>query len=232
MIWWHGVCSDDVSVIVERYPNISIPARKQEKVSVPGRNGDILIQTDAFENVTQRYDIYISAEKPKLPRIARLVAEWLCVKGYQRLEDSYFLDSYRLASYAGSMEIENILNRFGRASIEFDCKPQRFLLDGEIVAEFNEAGEIVNPTPFASAPLIKVIGNGSGTVTIGEKTISLSGISGYVFLDSDIQDAYKGLENKNASMTGDFLKIESGLQVVSFTGGITGLEITPRWWTL
>ena len=100
------------------------------------------------------------------------------------------------------------------------------------MAEFNEAGEIVNPTPFASAPLIKVIGNGSGTVTIGEKTISLSGISGYVFLDSDIQDAYKGLENKNASMTGDFLKIESGLQVVSFTGGITGLEITPRWWTL
>ena len=232
MIWWHGVCSDDVSVIVERYPNINIPARKQEKVSVPGRNGDILIQTDAFENVTQRYDIYISAEKPKLPRIARLVAEWLCVKGYQRLEDSYFLDSYRLASYAGSLEIENILNRFGRASIEFDCKPQRFLLDGEIVAEFTEAGEIVNPTPFASAPLIKVIGNGSGTVTIGEKTISLTGISGYVFLDSDIQDAYKGLENKNASMTGDFLKIESGLQVVSFTGGITGLEITPRWWTL
>lgn len=232
MIWWHGVCSDDVSVIVERYPNINIPARKQEKVSVPGRNGDILIQTDAFENVTQRYDIYISAEKPKLPRIARLVAEWLCVKGYQRLEDSYFLDSYRLASYAGSLEIENILNRFGRASIEFDCKPQRFLLDGEIVAEFTEAGEIVNPTPFASDPLIKVIGNGSGTVTIGEKTISLTGISGYVFLDSDIQDAYKGLENKNASMTGDFLKIESGLQVVSFTGGITGLEITPRWWTL
>ena len=232
MIWWHGVCSDDVNVIVERYPSISIPARKQEKVSVPGRNGDILIQTDAFENVPQRYDIYISAEKPKLPRIARLVTEWLCVKGYQRLEDSYFLDSFRLASYAGSLEIENILNRFGRASIEFDCKPQRFLLDGEIVAKYTGAGEIVNPTPFASAPLIKVNGSGSGTVTIGSTTVSLTGISGYVYLDSDIQDAYKGLENKNASMTGNFPKIESGLQVVSFTGGITSLEITPRWWTL
>lgn len=232
MIWWHGVSSDDVNVIVQRFPNVILPARKQEKISVPGRNGDILIQEDAYENVSQRYEIYISAERVKLPRVSRLVAEWLCVKGYQRLEDSYFLDSYRLAHFSGGLEIENILNRFGRATIEFDCKPQRFLHDGEIVAQYTGAGVIVNPTPFASAPLIKVIGSGSGTVTIGDTTISLSDISEYVYLDSDIQDAYKGLVNMNTYMTGEFPKIESGEQVVTFTGDITGLEITPRWWTL
>lgn len=232
MIWWHGVSSDDVQVIVERFPNINVPARKQEKVSVPGRNGDVLIQEDAFENVVQRYEIHISAEQAKLPRIARMVKEWLCVKGYQRLEDSYFLDSFRLANFAGSLEIENILNRFGRAAIEFDCKPQRFLHIGEDVTTYTGAGIIINPTPFASAPLIKVNGSGSGTVTIGDTTVSLTDISEYVMLDCDIQDAYKGIVNKNSTMTGSFPKIEGGEQVVSFTGGITSLEITPRWWTL
>lgn len=232
MIWWHGVSSDDFNLFVQRYPNVNIPSRKQEKVSVPGRNGDIIIQEDAFENVTQSYEIYISAEKSRLPRMARFVTEWLCVKGYQRLEDSYFLDSYRLANFSGGIEIENILNRFGQATIEFDCKPQRFLHDGEIVAKYTEAGKIVNPTPFASSPLIKVYGSGSGTLTIGETTVELSGISEYLYIDSDIQDAYKGLENMNSVMTGSFPKIETGEQVISFTGDITALDIMPRWWTL
>lgn len=164
--------------------------------------------------------------------MARLVTEWLCVKGYQRLEDSYFLDSYRLANFSGGIEIENILNRFGQATIEFDCKPQRFLHDGEIIAKYIEAGKIVNPTPFASSPLIKVYGSGSGTLTIGETTVELSGISEYLYIDSDIQDAYKGLENMNSVMTGSFPKIETGEQVISFTGDITALDILPRWWTL
>ena len=77
-----------------------------------------------------------------------------------------------------------------------------------------------------------MIGSGSGTVTIGNTTVSLTDISEYVMLDCDIQDAYKGVVNKNSTMTGSFPKIEGGEQVVSFTGGITSLEITPRWWTL
>ena len=63
MIWWHGVSGDDVGVVVERYPDVIIPNRKQEKISVPGRSGDLLIQQDAFENVRQSYDIYISADR-------------------------------------------------------------------------------------------------------------------------------------------------------------------------
>ena len=92
MIWWHGISSDDVNVIVEHCPDVIFPSRKQEKISVVGRNGDLLIEQDAYENVMQRYDIYVSAEKPRLPTISHTVAEWLMVKGYQRLEDSYWLD--------------------------------------------------------------------------------------------------------------------------------------------
>lgn len=232
MIWWHGKSSDDCNVIVQRYPSFSIPARKIEKISVPGRSGDIIIQQDAFENFTQRYEVYISAEKPKIPTISHLVTEWLCVKGYQVLEDSYWLDSYYLATYNGGLEVENIMNRFGRATIEFDCKPQRFLKSGDRVVEIRKRATLQNEYAFAALPLIKVYGTGSGTLTVGETTISLSNISGYIMLDSDVQNAYKGAENQNSKMTGEFPKLQSGGNLITWTGDITGVDIKPRWWTI
>ena len=48
MIWWHGKSSDDVHVIVERCPDVIVPSRKQEKVSITGRNGDLLIEQKCY----------------------------------------------------------------------------------------------------------------------------------------------------------------------------------------
>ena len=233
MIWWHGKSSDDFRVIVERYPSFNIPARKQEKISVPGRNGDLVLQQNAFENIKQRYEVFISAERPKIPTISHLVAEWLCVPGYQKLEDSYWLDSYYLAVFSGGMEVENIFNRFGRCTIEFDCKPQRFLKSGERVVEMSVSGKtLVNEYAFDALPLITVYGTGSGTLTVGSDTLSLSGISEYITLDSDVQNAYKGVLNQNSKMTGEFPKLRSGENLIAWTGDITGVSIIPRWWTL
>lgn len=232
MIWWNGKSSDDIGVIVERYPSFNIPARKEEKISVPGRNRDIVIQQNAFENITQRYEIYISAERPKIPIISHLVTEWLCVPGYNMLEDSYWLDYFYLATYHGGLEIENIMNRFGRATIEFDCGPQRFLKHGTDVIEIRAATTLMNEYPFDALPLIKVYGTGSGTLTVGDTTVSLSGISSYIMLDSDVQNAYKGTSNQNSKMTGAFPKLHAGENTIAWTGDITGIDITPRWWTI
>lgn len=231
MIWYHGISSDDVRVVVERCPDVLLPVRKQEKISVPGRSGDILIQQAAFENVTQRYEIYISAEKPRLPTIAHKVAEWLLVPGYNRLEDSYWLDSFRLASYTGGAEIANILNRFGRATIEFDCMPQRWLKSGEHAVHVTGATEITNPTPYAAAPLILVNGSAAaGVLSIGGATLQLDRCDG-ILLDCQNEDATRNGENFNLSVSGDY-PLLGGSSAISFSGGIASLDITPRWYTL
>ena len=231
MIWYHGISSDDVRVVVERCPDVLLPVRKQEKISVPGRSGDILIQQDAFENVTQRYEIYISAEKPRLPTIANKVAEWLLVPGYNRLEDSYWLDSFRLAAYTGGAEIANILNRFGRATIEFDCMPQRWLKSGEHAVHIAAATEIVNPTPYAAAPIIRVNGSAAaGVLSIGGATLQLDRCDG-ILLDCQNEDATRNGENFNLSVSGDY-PLLGGSSAISFSGGIASLDITPRWYTL
>ena len=231
MIWFNGKSSDDFRLIVERYPDVIIPTRKSEKVSVSGRNGDILIQQDAFENVTQRYEIYISAEQTRLTPIAHKVAEWLCIKGYQKLEDSYFLDTFRLAAFQGGVEIQNVLNRFGRATIEFDCKPQRFYKFGDMFYDVTNGEKGENPSPFTAKPIIVISGSGAATITINDKTLALTDCNG-ITIDCELMQAYKNGVSKNGTVSGDFPDFPSGEYEISWTGGVTGVQVKPRWWTI
>ena len=128
MITWDGITSDSLNCIVERYPVYTVPRRKQSAISVPGRNGDLLLQQQAYSNYIQAYDVYLSGPRngSKIPEVAQAVAAWLNVGGYRKLVDDYTPGSYRMAFFQGPLEIENTLNLYGRATIEFTCKPQRY----------------------------------------------------------------------------------------------------------
>ena len=135
-ITWNGVSSDTIGVIVERIPNRYVPTRRFSPQQVAGRNGNILLVDKAFPNVEQEYEVYLSAESQGLPSVARACAEWLMgPDGYCRLTDSYDTTVYREAFLLGGFDIENILNKFGRCTITFSCKPQKYLLTGDTPIE-------------------------------------------------------------------------------------------------
>lgn len=235
MIFWAGQSSDDLRVRVEHYPALPRPARKMSRVSVPGRNGDLIFDEDAYENYIQPYDIYISAERTRLPDPARAVAAWLLAPaGYRRLEDSYEPDFYRMASFDGPLNLENILNRFGRAKLEFNCKPQRYAKAGEHAVAMSESGGTLhNPYAFTALPKITVYGSGPGNLQVGSTTAQIKAMDGSLTLDSETQDAYKGTQNKNNEIYAPvFPALAPGDNAVSWTGGIERVEIVPRWWTL
>lgn len=231
-IWFDGVSSDDVNVIVEHNPIRMVPDRKLLAVNpVPGRNGDIIVSDDSFNNYVQPYDIYVSAEKARLNAVAWKVAEWLTKKGYKRLVDGYDIDCYRLAYFQGPLEIENIVQRFGRGTIEFNCKPQRFLNSGDIAVQYTTNASLRNPTSFDALPLIRVYGNGA--FQVNGNTITISGSTAdYIDIDSDIQNCYVGSINANSLVTlTEFPKLIPGANEITI-GTVEKLEITPRWWTL
>lgn len=234
-IFFAGKSSDDFNVIVERYPDYVVPRRKQETEAVPGRNGDLLFSQDAYENYMQEYEVYISAERPRLPAATERVLQWLHgQRGYQRLQDSYTPDLYRMAWYTGGTSIRNILNRFGRFTLQFNCKPQRFYVSGEQQITIAESGtELINPSLFDALPLITVHGSGAGTLEVGGTTVRIDTITDGMILDSDTQNAYVAGQNLNAAISAPVFPIlGAGATAFTWNGGITGIEIIPRWWTL
>ena len=238
MIYFNGKSSDDVGIVVERYPMRQLPARKFEAVSVPGRNGDLYFGQGAFANVSQTYDVYLRANVVKVPRAARAVAEWLfAADGYARLEDDYDVDTYREAYFAGPLDIENLMNRNGRATLEFTCKPQRWIKTGQRPRRiYASGGSVNNPTPFPARPLLDIEGTGAGTVTINGVTLQISTMpaGGHMYADCETQNSYIGSVNLNANVTAPqgYPTLAQGENVITWTGAITGLVLRPRTWTL
>ena len=121
--------------------------------------------------------------------------------------------------------------------LKFSCLPFRYLLTGLEVINITDTLTIRNPFNFASKPYIKVYGSGEGSLVIqneeGNKIWQFSDIDEYVEIDSELMNFFKGTELKNSSVSGDgFPLLVKGDNVLSFNGGITRVEIIPRWVSL
>ena len=235
-IIFNGHSSKEVGLEVETFPSYQAPRRSYEKVHIPGRNGDFLIDTGCWENVVREYSVSVGSLERSYYDMMNKVTEWLhSTISYARLEDSYEPDIYRLAVYLEEITITNLFNQGGKATIQFDCKPQRFLKTGDEPITITAKSSIIqNPTSFASLPIIHVYGTGNGTLVIGDNTITITEIGSNLIIDSDVQDVYYNTENKNSviKLPNGFPTFDPGLVKIGFSGGITKLEVIPKWYTL
>ncbi len=226
-----GIHSADYGVWISGTGTFNSPERDVEKVIIPGRNGALTRDNGRFDNMELKYPAFISREFQ--PRFDDFRAALLSKRGYQRLEDTYHPNEFRLAMFTGPLEPKTgIWNRTGKFDIEFDCKPQRFLKVGEQAVTLEADGALFNPTGFDALPLIRAYG--TGTLTVNGYTVTVNYANGYTDIDCDLQDAYRGVENCNGyiELTDyEYPKLSPGSNAVSFTG-FSRVEITPRWWTI
>lgn len=235
-IYYNGKCSLDLGVIVEEVPALNRPQRKFDEYVVPGRNGTIVEQYDAYENIDKSYNIWFTDYFYKnlySPVKAREIADWLYTsKGYMKLEDDFEPEYFRLAYFNGPLDIENLMQKYGKATINFNCRPERYAKNGEI--EYSNPTKLINPYSFDAKPLIKIEGSGNCTLTIQGQTITLTDIDSYIYIDCDSMDCYKTLaENENSKMTGDYPVLKPGKNNISLQSlSAMTYKIIPRFWTL
>lgn len=229
-----GVNSRTLGVICSGSGTYGAPARDVTAVEVPGRNGTLLIDNGRWKNLTVTYPCSIVRN---FPANMAAVRSWLLSRrGYRRLEDGYDTEHYRMAQFCAELSPEVIaLGRGGNFDVTFDCKPQRWRTDGEAAVSAVNGGTIENPTAFEALPLITVTGTGAGTLTVGGVTVDIQAMeSGLIVLDCEEQNAYSaGGGNLNSVIYApQFPSLAAGENVISWTGGITGVEVVPRWWEL
>lgn len=212
----------------------------QSKTSVPGRNGDLILSNDRFENDSYAVKIGIlgPGENAFHLKVRELRSFLLSRKGYCRYEDDYHPDEYRMAQFVGPITFDENLLIAGEATLTFDCKPQHFLKSGEEVIEFTKNGVIENPTYFESRPLLRVYG--FGTLNIGEGIFEIKEHNfDYVDLNCDTWDAYHDTDNLNENVTVHkngtlhiYPGLEPGKNEIELGSGITKVEIKPNWYML
>lgn len=233
---FNGVSSKSIGVEVETFPEYHSPKRTYSKVHVPGRNGDLIVDGGCWENVTRTYLLAAGSYDIPYREFANKLSSWLhSATTYARLEDSYEPDYYRLAVYLEEVSLTNIYNHGTEMSVDFDCKPQRFLKIGdEPIVITKTPTNIKNPTSYTALPIIHVYGTGQGVLVVGNCTVTITNIGTEIILDSDIQDAYLGYSNKNpvVKVPNGFPTLGPGTIPIGYSGGITKVEVIPRWFTL
>ena len=234
IVVFNGISSQDLHIQVQTEPSYDFPEKDYDVTHVPGRNGDIVIDQGSWQNVSRKYNLAMDAGKISYTEVASKLVQWLhSASGYARLEDSYEPDFYRMAMYKDSGSISNIFNKAGQIDVEFTCKPQRYFKSGEAADIFVASSEYRNPTDFPAKPLVKIHGSGSGVVGIGTYTVTINDIIDGMIVDSEQQDTYKDHMNCNSKVSiTEYPKLVSGNNDISISGGVTSIEIIPRWWTL
>ena len=228
--------------VVEKFPVIRKAQRKFATFNVPGRNGDIIVQQDAFENVIVPYQIYCGDTDVQTDWGD--LAEVLYQTGYQTLQDISDPEHFRLGVFNGPVDAQYYWEQVGRTTLEFNCRPERFLLSGAdsenyvpLVDANNDpvATVVDNPTKYTAKPLIvvNITSNGSGTLTVNGNTLTITSVpQTKVYLDCEKQDAYLATTNLNSYVSGTFPTFVSGTNQILMGGDITSIDITPRWWEL
>ena len=164
-ITYAGVNSATVGLVVEKFPSMNRPARKFEKVSVLGGNGDLYFLQDAFSNIEQEYDIW--SVKNNLSDIMEFLYPTetmttdsiinLEVNGYRQLSDTYEPNVIRLACVTSGFDVENLRNRYGKMTVTFDCRPERYMSDAFTVISKTSSGGYVTNNGRPSKPCIKIL---------------------------------------------------------------------------
>ena len=174
-----GVDFAENGVWVTGSGTFSAPQRDVTVVSVPGRNGDLVIDNGKWNNITVTYPCFI---KDDFEQNMASFRSLMCSKlGYQKLEDSYHPDEYRLGAFSdGLFPTMRQRNKGGEFDVVFNCKPQRFLKSGDESLQFMPMSIIAN---VAGTQYIPVNGDldfdvncpSDDTITVTIKTYDSSG---------------------------------------------------------
>ena len=158
-----GIDSADFGIYIGGEGTFNAPERDVEMISIPGRDGAFALDKGRFENIEVKYTVI--NQEPDLATFSANLEGFrnaLCSqRGYQRLEDTFHPDEYRMAVFADKFEAKPIeYNTASKFDIVFNCKPQRYLMSGESPIEVDDGDVILNPTLFEAHPLLEVEGYG------------------------------------------------------------------------
>lgn len=228
-----GERSTSYGIRLQRPLVFSKPKRKYRSSSIYGKNGDLLQDDGTFESVTCTAHCFV-LEIGASEQQAGEAASWMLGRGGERrLETPEDPDVFRKVHVLSGYDTDIYDNKVGTFDVDFVSGPERWLKLGERSITAKNGIHLHNAW-MPSNPLISVSGTGSGELAVNGITVYLLDIKNAVMLDSDLKDAYSGAENRNGDVytPNGYPVLKRGDNVITWSGGVSGVTILPRWWSL
>jgi phage-related protein len=201
--------------------------RAQEQLiinPIPYADTEAIEHTGKYIPYDRQMEFYISDENQ-----IDLINDWLI--GYGKLMTDKDPGGYFKAHVMSGLEYEKYLQVKDKMTVTFKINPPFFYLNsGDTPLPFITSPAVINnPGTHHAEPLIKVTGSGHINLDINGKIVQLTGITDYIYIDSESQYVYKDTTNLGDKMVGDFPVLNPGVNNIAWTGTVTEIEIIGRW---
>lgn len=227
-ITFNGVSSASFGLYLTEEPTITQPERQTQYITVPGRDGDIIIDRGGLKDVKTELKMYIRD-------VARLSEAMAYLTGSGQLIISTDTAHAYKVYFPGGAEADRLVRNMKarELSVPARFKPYRYLMPAAGEITLTAAGSVTNPGTGKSAPRLAVTCTGSGVIYIGSGySVELEGIAGGCVIDSESMDVYAadGVTPMYAGVIMDeFPLLTPGGNAISWTGDINQVRILPRW---
>ena len=192
----NGRSSADWGIVVSKDNGFDAPERDVSAIEVPGRNGELHIDNGRWRNIDVTYNDCV-IERDFTEQFGNFRAYCARQRGYQRLEDTFHPDEYRLADMTQGIKVSSVGTRYnsGKFDLTFNCKPQRFLKSGEdpilFIAPTSSAMRLETPTftyPESGYDIQRIIVSVASFPTSGSVTITRT-LSDSAGISQDVEDS-------------------------------------------
>ena len=244
---YDGQDSRDYGLYIVSQNAFDKPQRDVSFISVPGHDGDIVIDNGGYKNLKLTLTLRLIAEKIENDINDLQFSYWKAMNWlqqtatYKKLILSYDGRYYREACICSGIKAvkkhEDVLD----FTVTFSCKPYRKSFEGDKKIIITAGETFFNPEMFPSKPYMKIIpADGTQNFTIAVyKSIynydyyTFYQADEYVEIDSESMNVFKGNINKNNDYAAtSFPEFKPGTNSIAFIGNIASIEIIPRWRTL
>jgi len=221
---WNGVNSNTITgLLISELPPITKPKMRTKITNIDGRDGDIVDEL-GYESYTKRVNIGLTRNFD----IDEVIKYFT---GTGEIIFSNEPDKYYKATIIDNIDYERLL-RFKTATIEFHVQPFKYKVNEQII-DVTIGSEtsitITNNGLEKSKPIITLYGDEEVTIALnGNDVFSINIDNDEVTIDSIKEEAYKGNVLKNRSMSGEFMLLDPGENVITWTGSLTRIKIDPK----
>lgn len=211
------------------------PGYDVEFETVQGRDGDLAMDNDRFEPFIYPIRVYLRAEGEDAHAASSRISRWLKKNvRYKPLYLSWDPDYIYSAIFYEQFDVEDLLPKFGKIPLNFKCHPIKYALLGLEPQNMTNGGALYNSEDRTAKPLIEITGSGNIQLNRnGEPWAILTSVDGSITIDSASMSVYKGEANAGNKMNGNlrpmFPQLPPGNNVITWSGSVSALQITPRW---
>lgn len=230
---FNGYSSKDFYMYIENSVSFPTPEQDVTLVEVLGRDGDLVIDNQRLKSVD--FPVPVIVRPPshvRLDDLATDIARWLKseLKWSPLMFGSRPQYEYE-AMITSSFDIERTIMNHGRTVLTFRLKPHKQRV-GQTGQEIKNGGRLFNREIEPSLPLIEIKGSGQMKLfNNGKLWLNLQDVQDEITIDSELMSVYEGSRPAYLRVvdSNEFPKLESGVNVITWEGGVSSVTIHPRW---